>query len=100
MIVGSCRRGTTEISLHCILKCVLILQATDDLGELSTWDDGDNAWAAEAEEDLSWQAESTLRETRRQERENRTAQQKRKRQEKEDSRVRKDSSSLTAVRLS
>ena len=42
MIAGSCRRGTTEITLHCILKCVLILQATDDLGELSTWDDRDN----------------------------------------------------------
>ena len=42
MISGSCRRGTTEITFYCILKCVLILQATDDRGELSTWDDRDN----------------------------------------------------------
>ena len=42
MIAGSCQRGTTEIMFHCILKCVLILQAIDDLGELLKWDDRDN----------------------------------------------------------
>lgn len=78
----------------------LLPAATDELGELASWEEGENAWAAEAEEDLSCQAESALRETRRQEREERQVQQKRKRQEKDASRVRKDSSSLSAVRLS
>ena len=74
--------------------------------ELESWEDeGESAWAAEAEEDLSWQAEATLREKRRREREQRQLEQHRKKQERAMGKTREGASvghrgQLSAVRLS
>lgn len=70
--------------------------------ELGSWDDGESAWAAEANEDLSWQAEETIKQKKRMERERRQMEQQMKKMEKEASRTRRDSdrAHLPAVKLS
>ncbi|KAL4218000.1 Receptor-binding cancer antigen [Mactra antiquata] len=68
--------------------------------ELESWEDANNAWEAEADEDLSWEAENVLRETRRAERQQRQLQQQRKKQEREQQKHVKQQSHLSAVKLS
>lgn len=68
--------------------------------ELESWEDtGDNAWAGEAEEDLSWQADQTIREKKRLERESRQQEQLKKKQQRDQGRNVKRGP-LTAVKLS
>ena len=59
----------------------MIVQLQDS--ELAAWDEGEGAWAAEASEDLSWQAEAELKEKRRFEREARQLEQMRRKQERD-----------------
>ncbi|XP_053382226.1 receptor-binding cancer antigen expressed on SiSo cells-like [Mercenaria mercenaria] len=81
------------------------LAATGDIpllqtSELGSWEDTGNAWEAEADEDLSWQAENVIKETRKAERQQRHLQQQLKKQEREQHKHVKSQNPLTAVRLS
>ena len=68
--------------------------------DLEAWEDSENAWAAEASEDLSWEAQATLKEKRRLEREARQAEQQRKKQEREQHKSQyRTQSQLNAVKL-
>ena len=58
-----------------------------------------SAWGEELEEDLSWQAEAALKEKRRAERENRTMEQQKKKQQRDAMRGLKKDHSL-AVKIS
>ncbi len=69
--------------------------------ELGTWDEGESAWAEEANEDLSWQAEEAIREKKRLERERRHIEQQRKKLERDTTKASKrDMSHFSAVKLS
>ena len=67
--------------------------------ELQSWEEGENAWGEEATEDLSWEAEAALKEKRRLERQNRTLEQQRKKQQRDSMRGLKKDSHL-AVKIS
>ena len=69
--------------------------------ELHAWDEGEGAWAAEASEDLTWQAEAELKEKRRLERASRQQEQARRKQEREQlrSQSKMHAQQMTAVKL-
>lgn len=68
--------------------------------ELGSWEDTGNAWEAEADEDLSWEAENVIKETRKAERQQRHLQQQLKKQERDQHKHSKSHNPLTAVKLS
>lgn len=68
--------------------------------ELGSWDDDGNAWEAEEEDDLSWEADNVIREKRRQERQQRHLDQQRKKQERDLKHKHSQHGHLNAVKLS
>lgn len=52
-------------------------------GELGTWEETESAWSGETLEDLTWEAESTLRAKRKLEREERRRSQEQKKRERD-----------------
>lgn len=74
------------------------LPPTSELGELDTWPEGRNAW--EEEGDASWEADEVLRQQRQMERERRTAEQLRKKVEKDILRAQRKEHGKIAVKLS
>ncbi|XP_060603602.1 receptor-binding cancer antigen expressed on SiSo cells-like [Ruditapes philippinarum] len=68
--------------------------------ELGSWEESGNAWEAEADDDLSWQADNVIKEKRKAERQQRHLQQQLKKQEREQQKQFKSHNPLTAVRLS
>lgn len=68
--------------------------------ELGHWDESESAWSSEAMEDLSWQAENTLKETKQKERLRRQAEQQQKKLQKERERKQRRDAQFTAVKLS
>ena len=52
-------------------------------GELGTWEETESAWSGEAMEDLTWEAESTVRANRKSEREERRRSQEQKKRERD-----------------
>ncbi len=77
---------------------VIIFQQDGD--ELGVWEESENAWGEEATEDLSWEADSAIREKRRLERQYRHAEQQRKKMEKEAMRSMRKDGQFSAVKLS
>lgn len=70
-------------------------------GELGTLDESDYTnWSEEALEDLSWEADTAVREKKRVERDRRKLEQIRKKQARDAQRFRKDSGGLSASRVS
>ena len=67
--------------------------------ELESWEEGENAWGEEAVEDLSWEAEAALKEKRLSERQSRTMEQQKKKQQRDAMRGLKKDSHL-AVKIS
>lgn len=72
------------------------------MGDLGTWDEGENAWGEEVSEDLSWEAQEAIKERKRLDRERRQQEQMKKKLQRDTARVRKDSggAAFQAVRLS
>ena len=52
-------------------------------GGFDSWQDNENGWGEEAMEDLSWQAETAIKEKKRQERERKISEHQRRKMEKE-----------------
>uniref|UniRef100_K1R0F7 Receptor-binding cancer antigen expressed on SiSo cells n=1 Tax=Magallana gigas TaxID=29159 RepID=K1R0F7_MAGGI len=67
--------------------------------ELGSWEDTENAWGEESLEDLSWQADEAIKQSRKSEQQRRLQEHARRKMEKEQGRSKKDSS-FAAVRLS
>lgn len=66
--------------------------------ELGSWEDTENAWGEESQEDLSWQAEEAIKQSRKSEQQRRLQEHARRKMEKEQGRNKKDNT-LSAVRL-
>ncbi|XP_048729610.2 receptor-binding cancer antigen expressed on SiSo cells-like isoform X2 [Ostrea edulis] len=66
--------------------------------ELGSWEDTENAWGEESLEDLSWQAEAAIKQSRKSEQQRRLQEHARRKMEKEQARSKKDSM-FTAVKL-
>lgn len=66
--------------------------------ELGSWEDTENAWGEESHEDLSWQAEEAIKQSRKSEQQRRLQEHARRKMEKEQGRNKKDNT-LSAVRL-
>ncbi|XP_061169402.1 receptor-binding cancer antigen expressed on SiSo cells-like [Saccostrea echinata] len=66
--------------------------------ELGSWEDTENAWGEESMEDLSWQADAAIKQSRKSEQQRRLQEHARRKMEKEQARNKKDST-FTAVRL-
>ena len=69
-------------------------------GELGVLDESETTWGDEALEDLSWEADSAIKEKKRLEREIRKQEQMKKKQERDAQKFRKDSGGLLASKLS
>ena len=75
------------------LECYdFYLWSYSQTSELEAWEEENNAWEnEEAAEDLTWQAEEAIRETRRKERAQRVAQNQRRKQQREQEKGRTNS---------
>ncbi|KAK3086998.1 hypothetical protein FSP39_000166 [Pinctada imbricata] len=67
--------------------------------ELETWEEGENAWEGESMEDLSWEAEAAIKQSRKHEQQRRLQEHQRRKLEKENLRSKKEGQ-LSAVKLS
>lgn len=67
--------------------------------ELESWEEDPSAWAEEITEDLSWEAEAAIREKRKAERQERTLEQQRKKQQRDAARGMKKDTHI-AVKIS
>ena len=67
---------------------------------MDSWQETENGWGEEATEDLSWEAESAIRDKKRVDREKRLNEHQRRKQEKEMSRSAVKSGQFSAVKLS
>ncbi|KAK2141876.1 hypothetical protein LSH36_1027g01018 [Paralvinella palmiformis] len=77
-----------------------VIPQVADGQELGQWDESESAWSSEAMEDLSWQAENALKETKQKERLRRQAEQQQKKIQKERERKQRRDIQFTAVKLS
>ncbi|KAK7478645.1 hypothetical protein BaRGS_00030108 [Batillaria attramentaria] len=94
------KKDNGAVNMSAISSRLAVMGDTNPLvSELQSWEEGDNSWADEASEDLSWEAEAAIREKRRAERQERMMEQQRRKQQRDAMRGLKKDSSI-AVKIS